>query len=523
MTSKIAISLFITLTLVSLTGVAQTTAYPTPGFKGVHAFSYQQAGKAIYVAPGGSGNGSMKNPLGSIQDAVAAARPGDIVYVFPGSYAINSRIATHTHGTKAKPIVIKAYDINRRPVLYRAPNFGGEIFLVKHRYHIIDGFIIDGKWAKEGFSKNYYNTRLKINEKSYRSLVVFAHHALARNIDNNWISYEEYLGHDGDYSRLRNCELRNSRYDACLVHANHITIEHCEIHHCLRGTPNNPKDCHGISCSHMSNLLVTNTSIHHVSGDCIQADPDIHNKSNTKLWDNLDIRHCKFYTSPLDQAYADWPAGVSPGENGVDTKTFESETALSHRPKVNILNTEVHGFSATPYFNNRSAFNIKFRTDWTLNAIHAYDNEIVFRIRGQHNNLMQGSATAVIANALCYSNHLVFLFERNVDKVEIAFSTFVKNDTFSDHANGERDEIGNEWAVKKDHFKLLNSVFFSLFKPFEATDRSNLVARKTDFVDFDNNDFRLLDKTNARGVKYPLIQRDIKGQQRTRPTIGAYE
>ena len=59
-----------------------------------------------HVAVGGTGNGSASSPFGRIQDAIAAALPGDVVVIGPGTFAENLRSVRA--GTAAQPIVIRA-------------------------------------------------------------------------------------------------------------------------------------------------------------------------------------------------------------------------------------------------------------------------------------------------------------------------------------------------------------------------------------------------------------------------------
>ena len=63
--------------------------------------------KEYYVAVDGKGSGSLADPFGSINAALAVTRPGDVVYVRGGVYSEAVRF-THS-GTADAPIVLKAY------------------------------------------------------------------------------------------------------------------------------------------------------------------------------------------------------------------------------------------------------------------------------------------------------------------------------------------------------------------------------------------------------------------------------
>jgi hypothetical protein len=65
-----------------------------------------QEGTRIFVAPGGSGSGTSAAPFGRIQDALAAAGPGDVILVRPGEY--HESLRTTRDGTAARPIVVRA-------------------------------------------------------------------------------------------------------------------------------------------------------------------------------------------------------------------------------------------------------------------------------------------------------------------------------------------------------------------------------------------------------------------------------
>ena len=57
----------------------------------------------VYVAPGGTGNGSPASPFGRVTDALAVAMAGDEVVLRPGTYA--EAIRTVRGGTSDQRIV----------------------------------------------------------------------------------------------------------------------------------------------------------------------------------------------------------------------------------------------------------------------------------------------------------------------------------------------------------------------------------------------------------------------------------
>src|ERR1051325_778344 len=63
-------------------------------------------GKVIYVSPNGTGNGGKNSPMGSIQEAVDQAGPGDMVVINQGEYVEAVKITKS--GREGAPIVITA-------------------------------------------------------------------------------------------------------------------------------------------------------------------------------------------------------------------------------------------------------------------------------------------------------------------------------------------------------------------------------------------------------------------------------
>lgn len=66
-------------------------------------------GADIFVAPNGSGSGTIGSPYGSIQSAVNAAAAGDTIYLRAGTYAPSTNIQVGKSGTRTSPIRVRPY------------------------------------------------------------------------------------------------------------------------------------------------------------------------------------------------------------------------------------------------------------------------------------------------------------------------------------------------------------------------------------------------------------------------------
>ncbi|PGH15580.1 hypothetical protein AJ79_02362 [Helicocarpus griseus UAMH5409] len=80
---------------------------------GICTFLPLSFARDIYVDSNGSesGDGSVENPLSSIQTAVDAAIAGDNIYLRGGTYAPTTNIQiTAASGTESAPITITAYE-----------------------------------------------------------------------------------------------------------------------------------------------------------------------------------------------------------------------------------------------------------------------------------------------------------------------------------------------------------------------------------------------------------------------------
>ncbi|KAG9250832.1 family 9 polysaccharide lyase [Emericellopsis atlantica] len=63
----------------------------------------------IFVAPSGSGSGSINAPFGSIQDAVDEAVAGDVIYLREGTFAPSANIQIGKSRSRTSPISVRPY------------------------------------------------------------------------------------------------------------------------------------------------------------------------------------------------------------------------------------------------------------------------------------------------------------------------------------------------------------------------------------------------------------------------------
>jgi hypothetical protein len=217
-----------------------------------------------HVAPGGSGPGTTTSPFGRIQDALAAAQPGDTISVAPGTYG--ERLRSVRSGTTQSRITVRARD-GRGSVVVTAP---GRVLTVGHAYLTIDALVLDGQFGDDDLVR---------------------------------------LGGGATGFTLRNSEVRRITRDAIDMGAvNDVLIEGSLIHHALNAT-NGRSDAHGIVAGAARRLTIRNTEVHTFSGDAFQIDPG----RSSAGWDDIVIEGCKFWLQPLPAPVNGFAAGVVPG------------------------------------------------------------------------------------------------------------------------------------------------------------------------------------------------------------------
>ena len=315
----------------------------------------------LYVAPGGTGDGTSGNPFGRIANALAVAVAGDTVVLKSGTYS--ERLRTVRGGTSSSRLVIRS-ESNGKAILASG---AGNVLRVSHPYITIRGLVVDGQYGQ-------YDTVLV--DSGATSLVL------------------QYL------------EVKRSSKDCIDMRAPaNVVVEWSVIHHCLNAT-NGRTDAHGIVAGAARNLVVRDTKIHTFSGDAIQLDRD-----PAPGWDRITIDRCQFWLEPLLTAENGFPVGTVPGENGLDTKA----RGTAPRAIVIVRQTEAWGFRGG-LLPNMAAFNIKENVDATFDGVTVSRSEIAFRLRGPGPN---GGAWARVQNAVVYDVGTAVRYEDNIERVQV--------------------------------------------------------------------------------------------------------
>ena len=319
-----------------------------------------------FVAPGGTGSGMSADPFGSIQAAVDAAQPGDVVTIRPGTYA--ELIQTQRDGSSNLPITIRA-EPGEAVVIERS----GRGITVDHAHHIVEGIVFDALFgAQEAVDVNDGATGL-----------------ILRNIEAK--------------NTTRNCINMGAPSD--------VLIEGALIHHCLAWSGGRV-DAHGVTGGAVRNLTLRNTTIHTFSGDAIQFDPG---RDPLVGWDNVLLEGCSFWLEPLPAPIAGFPAGVAPGENAFDTKIDPAHP----RARLVVRNTVAWGFEGG-LITNMAAFNIKERVDALFDGVTVHSSEIAFRLRGAP---LDGGAHVRVQNAVVYDVAAAFRYEDDIENLRIYNTT----------------------------------------------------------------------------------------------------
>jgi hypothetical protein len=276
----------------------------------------------LYVAVGGTGDGSAGAPFGTIQQGLDAAMPGDVVHVAPGMYGA---IQTRRAATSDAPITVRG----EAGVVVTA---AGRVLTISHPHQIFERVVFDGQYG-----------------------------------DDDTVRIET----EATAAILRECEVRRAQRDCVDMGAPvGVLIEGCTIHHCLNAAGGRT-DAHGIVTANVRDLTIRRTQIHTFSGDAFQVDPG----RATPAWDNVTVEDCTFWLEPLAEEANGFPPGTVPGENAIDTKVPAGATS-----RLTIRNTIAHGFR-NGLLTNMAAFNLKEDVTATLDRITIYNSEIGLRLR----------------------------------------------------------------------------------------------------------------------------------------------
>lgn len=417
---------------------------------------------------GEDGDGSEDQPFATIGSILPTVSPGDTILVYPGTY--HEQINPVYSGTAESPVVLKAIDPNDRPLIIKDAEEGYYPVDISRRHYVLDGFVIDAGWG----------SRRPVRLREGADSVI-----------------------------IRNCEIRNSTSDGVLIVRSHgVLFEGCEIHHLLAGTFTDQADAHGISGQEMRNLTIRNCDIHHVSGDCFQADPG---RGTSPRWGNVLIENTTLWTGPLEEDAAGWLAGESPGENAIDTKVEQTNWENVNRPLITLRNVEAWGWDKNGYIGNRAAFNIKEKVECVLENVKVHDCEIAYRLRGS-----LGGALVTIINSVIYNCDKAIRAEDGLENLHVYNTTF----------GLDIGTLMQTTSALGDGFEMKNCLMIGGFIS-HADSLSCKTAAEDWFVDTAANDYRILASSPANGTGQVLaeVSADIEGNPRDAltPDLGAYE
>lgn len=204
---------------------------------------------------------------------------------------------------------------------------------------------------------------------------------------------------------LRNCEIFNGSGNGVGVFGTRVVIENCRIHHLLSGTFEEQHDAHGIT-GRWGDVTIRNCDISHISGDCVQFDPD------RKSRGGLTIEHCHLWAGPLEADASGFKAGQSPGENAFDSKTMPD----GERNKLIIRHCHMHGWSQPSQIQNRAALNLKEHIEALVSHCVFDDNEIAIRARGPGG---RGDAQVTVEDCAIYRSEVGVRVEDKIENLKL--------------------------------------------------------------------------------------------------------
>ena len=396
----------------------------------------------------------------TLQSAIDAAQPGDRIDLPAGTFA--EAVTTRSGGTAEAPITLRGSAAGQT-VLTNA----GRVLTLQHPWWRIEGIAIDGQYGADDAVR---------------------------------------ISGGAQFTTLSGVEVRRAGRDCVDLSsgADDVTIESSTIHHCLNSADGR-SDAHGIVAGAVRRLTIRSTEIHTFSGDAFQVDPG----RSSRGWDEVTIQGSHFWLEPLPQAENGFPAGVTPGENGIDTKVY----ADGPRARLRVTDTIFHGFR-DGLISNMAALNLKERVDATIDAVTVYDSEIAFRLRGPETT----GALVAITNSVVHDVATAFRYEDDIQGLRVWFSTIGAS-----VARPFQRASSSASVLDVRNVLLLGSSL-----PSEAAHASNRAVAASVFQDATKHDYRLRAGASAIDTGVPIagVTVDRYGVPRPygqAPDAGAFE
>ena len=337
------------------------------------AYATSVAAAEWFVATGAQGNGTASAPFGLIQQALAAAQPGDIVTVLPGTY--RERLQTVRHGQSNGRVTLRSANGKGSVTVTSS----GRVLSVDHAYFTVDGLVLDGEYGA--------SDAVRISGAAH-------------------------------YLTLRHSEVRHSTGDLIdMAGPTGVLIEHCLIHHALNASGGRT-DAHGIVAGPVQQLTIRDTDIHTFSGDGVQVDPG----RAAPGWNDVTLDGVRIWLEPLAEDENGFAAGTVPGENAIDTKA----AANLPRGRLTIRNVTAWGFQ-NGLITNMAAFNLKEHVDARLDGVTVFDSQIAFRLRG--GGRTGPGAWVTVVNAVVHSVSTAYRYEDDIQRLQIWHNTVGKDVT----------------------------------------------------------------------------------------------
>jgi hypothetical protein len=216
-------------------------------------------------------------------------------------------------------------------------------------------------------------------------------------------------------------------------------------------------------------LAIRDTVIHTFSGDAFQIDPG----RSERGWDEVSISGCHFWLAPLSEPTNGFAAGVTPGENGIDTKV----PAGGARARLRVSNSVFRGFRAG-LITNMAALNLKERIDATIDAVTVSTSDIAFRLRGPAST----GALVALSNVVVYDTATAFRYEDDIQGVRIWHATVGAGVARAFHPASSSGSL----------LDVRNSLFLADALAREASHASNRAVVASVFADAPHHDYRLV-------------------------------